>query len=773
MTIQILNTVPWWNNESLSKPSKTLFISQFANNSNWQNVTAEVISFDFENATLQINNTTPNTQSYWRITIDGTNYYYYFTDTVVYDNLTTNPVQTITLKVDKWGCICALISNDFDTWQTQVLATNINLNIYEYWDKVADNQSSYMWIKNIYPQFQSIQLIKYQNQHLTYSDTNYYYKLSYQVTAYNNTDNPQKIEHISGNLKDYNVTYSTSNATQVNSLLPWDYVNSATITPFLAFSKVVPWNEAFTSLGDGISVGKTWTVPLLLSFSTDKDIGLIQLPFDLANFDLPTINEFYITGNQFIDPSQSGAGYIYTINGTDYYFPSYDSNGQPALAGVIDYLINADGIDVWNITNNNTTVYFGGGNDGGCGWGWNDCVALDSWIFGNVWSWGFWLVLDKMPNLPNISNYSYNLGISMLMCPMLFNFYNWNASYMGQTITYDNTYANSYQALTQCYYSSWTGTTPNTKYQHKLIFSANYPNLSLNWYASDNIKQSTTTPIGQINLSTAFLPNTTNPQATFETNEKKIINNSATLKNLDLSSLGLSYLGGLGLNSIMNPLSFLTGAAQMGLDVDKINLNYSNSFGTAKRYELGHSNTLQTAGDNLGSPDNKLVSYIMVPAINDIINIMAEVDKYGYIFNQWLNFNGLFGCYYHNYIKLTQNADLLVYQNANTLFKNWQEYLILQFTNGIIIWSNLMPDNTINFFDAKKWGRAIITPTPDYQNPGSYDANYYMNFKLNHQTDNLTTLTPLIKKQITKTVEANTQEIKPKVEFKNKLWKKL
>lgn len=766
MIVQILSTVPWWNNESLSKPSKGLFMSQFANNSNWQNTNVEVINFDFENCTLQINNLTPNTQSYWRISIDGNNYYYYFTDTVIYDNLTTNPVQTITLKVDKWGCICALISNDFDTWQTQVLATNINLNLYEYWSKVYNNQSSYLWIKNIYPQFENIQLIKYTNSQLVYSTSNYYYKLSYQVTAYNNTDNPQKIEHISGNLKDYNVTYSTSNTTQVNSLLPWNYVNSSTITPFLAFSKIVPWNEAFSNLGNGISVGQTWTVPLLLSFSTDKDIGLIQLPFDLANFNLQTINEFYITGNQFIDPNQSNSGYIYTINGTDYYFPSYDNNGQPALGGVTDYLINADGINVWNMFEDSNYSYWGSGDHGGAGWGWNTQLATSSWIFGNLSKWGLGFVIN---NLIGINWVSYCVANSLLVCPMLFNFYQNVIGYMGQTITHDNHYCNNVLSLTQTYYSSSPYNGSSCDYPFNLKFSANYPNLSLNWYLSDNIVSSTTTPIGQINLSTAFLPNTTNPQATFETNEKKIINNSATLKNLDLSSLGLSYLGGLGLNSIMNPLSFLTGAAQMGLDVDKINLNYSNSFGTAKRYELGHSNTLQTAGDNLGSPDNELVYYQMIPAINDIINIMAQVDKYGYIFNQWLNFNGLFGCYYHNYIKLTQNADLLVYQNANTLFKNWQEYLILQFTNGVIIWNNLMPDNTINFFNAKKWGRAIITPDSAYMSPGSYDSNYYMNFKANHSTDNLTAVTSQLGLQPTE---------KPKEKDKPQdanifLWKKL
>ena len=184
---------------------------------------------------------------------------------------------------------------------------------------------------------------------------------------------------------------------------------------------------------------------------------------------------------------------------------------------------------------------------------------------------------------------------------MLFNYFSYNISYMGQQVSYTSQYVNNYLNLFP--FSGNTVMNPNPL---NIKFSANYPNLSLNVYATDNVISSSNTPIGQINLSTALLPNTTNPQATFETNEKKIINNAATLKNLDYTRSVLSYLGGLGITSLMNPLSLFTGAASLGTDIESINLNYSNSFGTAKRFELGHSNQLQTAGDNLGSPDNLL-----------------------------------------------------------------------------------------------------------------------------------------------------------------------
>ena len=101
-----------------------------------------------------------------------------------------------------------------------------------------------------------------------------------------------------------------------------------------------------------------------------------------------------------------------------------------------------------------------------------------------------------------------------------------------------------------------------------------------------------------------------------------------------MSKAMLGYFGGLGLTSLMNPLSLFTGAAMVGLDMESINVNYSSSFGKAKRYELGHMNQLQTAGDNLGSPDNKLTYYELVPALNDIQNIIGQVDKYGYLYGQ-------------------------------------------------------------------------------------------------------------------------------------------
>ena len=611
MIIQYFSgTLPFWDDNSLSKPSKSLFTTYFVNGT-WTNATdVEVINMDYNSAMLQTNYFAPNNNNtYWRISVDGSTYFYFFTDTIAFENTTSTPVQTINLRLDKWGSCVANLNADFSSWTTQVLATNINLNLYEYWNKVYNNQSSYTWIKNVYPQFQNINLIKYQGSQLILNTTQSYYKINYQVTAYNNTENPQKIEHISGNLKDYNVTYSTSNTSQVNSNLPWSYFNSNEILPFVTFSKVdtIP-NVATNISGTNEYVCSTWTIPFLLSFSTDKDIGLIQLPFDLSNLNLTTINEYYVTGNEFINPTNSP--YIYSINGNNYYFPAYSDDGQPTIAQITDYFIPPDGVDVYGLFLSSTQTnycYYGEGYNGGVGWGWNKAIASDNWIEGNLEKFGFDFVLN---NVIGIDWVDYTIGLSVLMCPMLFNFYTQNFSYMGQTVTVNNTYCNNVNSLFQTWYSPSPNSTPTTQYPFQIKLSANYPNISLNVYLTDNILTSATTPIGQINLSTALLPNTTNPQATFETNEKKIINNAATLKNLDYTRSVLSYLGGLGITSLMNPLSLFTGAASLGMDIESINLNYSNSFGTAKRFELGHSNQLQTAGDNLGNPDNELVNYV-------------------------------------------------------------------------------------------------------------------------------------------------------------------
>ena len=352
---------------------------------------------------------------------------------------------------------------------------------------------------------------------------------------------------------------------------------------------------------------------------------------------------------------------------------------------------------------------------------------------------GFENVISSEPW--DFTSLGYCLTPAMIMYPMLFNYYSYNISYMGQQVSYTSKYVNNIQNLIPVNANGWTNPKPLT-----IKFNANYPNLSLNVYANDNIIGSNNTPIGQINLSTALLPNTTNPSATFETNEKKIINNSATLKNLDLTTAGLSFAGGLGLNSLLNPLSLFTGAASMGLDMDKINLNYSNSFGSAKMFELGHQNVLQTAGDNLGKPANELTYWMECVSLNDLQNIVGMIDKYGYPYNQWDRFSNLFGNYYHNYIKLSQNADLLVNQNAILLMKDWQNYLIEQLINGVVIWENAMPDGSISFMDTWQLYNDCMDGKYNYGDLQNWDTHYHANFKFNHKANTLINFVPLDKK---------------------------
>ena len=763
MDIKINNNYkPFWNDNSLCKISKSLFTNLVVNNANWTNITniTTVTNFDYDNCTIQIltSGETSNLQSaYYFINVNGTNFYY-FADTITLDNISTQPVATVTLKLDKWGTCVSNLNSDFNTWETQVLATNKEINLNEFWQKgVYDNESSYLWLKNVYQNI-NVNLIRYQDLQLVYPEqTNasaynwnqqgynyYYYKVGYLVTAYNNTNTPQTITHIAGNLKDY-YTYQTQtgNTSMFTSNLA-NYINN--YLPFVFFAPVTPWNQAQTE-HSGIYTGATWTIPFLLSFSTDKDIGLIQLPFSLTNKNLQTINEFTATGNEFLSQINT-----YTVNGVDYYWPTYysganNTTGGSELSNVIDYLVDVNGINIWQGETTNYSAGYGSGWNGGWGYGSNRNRAIDSWIFGNLYTFGLSVVLD---NASGLTTAEYNVGFACLMCPMLFNYISFNFSYMGQTITYDNTYCNNVISLMQPYYASGSNennsaTTPNPV---NLKFSANYPNLSLNLYASDNIKQSANTPIGQINLSTAFLPNTTNPSATFKTNEQAIINNAATLKNLEISRSMLGWLGGLGLNSLLNPLSLFTSAASVGLDVDSININYSNSFGKAKFNELGHSNTLQTAGDNLGMPDNLLCTYWLVPGVSEIGDIIAQVDKYGYLFHQWDSFNNLFANYYHNYIKLTQNVDLLVYSNANNLLKSWQEYLINQFLQGVIIWTNLMEDGTLNFFNKKQFMNDLINGANNYFNPQKYNIHYYLNFKRSYNSSTLLKLPPKISETI-------------------------
>ena len=754
MQVKINNSYkPFWNDNSLSKISKSLFTSQVVNNTNWNDITdiTTVTNFEYDSCTIQIvtSGLTTNLQSgYYYVSVNNTNFYY-FADTITLDNISTQPVATVTLKLDKWGTCVSNISSDFSTWTTQVLATNKELNLYDFWTYGYYNMSTYTFLKNVYPNLANIQLIKYKNQQYVYEEQTsnsgfgwnqegynyYYYKIGYLVTAYNNTNSPQTITHIAGTLKDYYAyTTQSGNTTMFTSNLA-SYIND--YLPFVFFAPIATWNEALSN-HSGTYTGAMWTIPFLLSFSTDKDIGLIQLPFSLTNKNLHTIYEFTATGNEFLNQINT-----YTVNGTNYYWPTYysgdnNSTGGATLNNVIDYLVNVNGININNFyLMNKQSIPF-------------------NWTITSI------IIKDGFSNAIANEPWNFNIGPYVLepffiLYPMLYNYYSWNCGYMGQQVSYTSKHVNNVTNLTPFNQNNQTNANPIY-----VKFSANYPNLTLNVYASDNVTTNANSPLGQINLSTAFLPNTTNPSATFKTNEQSIINNAATLKNLDISKSMLGFLGGVGLNSLLNPLSLFTTAASVGLDVNSVNINYSNSFGKAKMNELGHTNTLQTAGDNLGSPDNLLTYWCMVPGLNDIQNIIGQVDKYGYLYNQWDKFNNLFGNYYHNYIKLSQNADLVIYQNANMLLKSWQEYLINQFINGVVIWNNLMPDGSVSFVDAWQLYNDCIYNKENFWNIQQWDAHYHANFKAGHAGN---TLSKLELTQMTETIE---QEPKKEAKFVNK-----
>lgn len=730
MTVQYFTgSYPWWDDNSLSKPSKTLFDANWTNaTSSWTQANVEVLSMDYESAVLQVNGQEPNNNNtYWRIQINSC-WYYFFTDTITFDNLTSNPVQTITLRLDKWGSCVANMSTDFKTWSTQVLATNKEVNLYDYWTKCYNNLSSFTWLTKIPNQFQNTKLIKYSYSQWVYNDNGnsnemmggaYWYKIGYTVTTYNDIPADKKSTvKLEGGVHDYytqTLNYPTSNnSIQITGATNSNYENNP--SPFVYFSPVVTYLNSQQSSGNTYCL-EYWSLPLILNISTDKDIGLIALPFCLTNKNLQVQPEQNLSGNQLLNSNTQ-----FKNNGDSGGFWTVDAYGwnMGGSSGLLDgwnfkaLLIDFNGVtinnfylaDVSNWTNDNNFLSLVYGN------GFENAIASEPWDFTSL---------------------SYCITPIMVMYPMLFNFYSYNISYMGQQVSYTSKYVNNVQNLIPINANNWTNPNPlNIK------FAANYPNLTLNVYATDTIIGSNNTPIGQINLSTALLPNTTNPEATFETNEKKIINNSATLKNLDISKAVLGYIGGLGLNSLLNPFSLVTSAVVSGLDIDSINLNYSNSFGKAKQFELAHQNQLQTAGDNLGSPDNQLTYWMEVLALSDVQNIVGYLDKYGYPYEQWDRFNNLFGNYYHNYIKIEQNADLAINENAILLIKSWQNYLISQLTNGVVIWENYFPNETQPvFMNTWQLYNDCMNGKYNFGDLQNWDSHYHANFKFNHVTDML------------------------------------
>ena len=796
MTIQTFKgQTPWWNDNSLSKPSQTLFNQVYANATTWTTSTAILTFLDLNRATIQLKGLmNPSQQDfYWRIEVQG-QWLYFFTEGVSCDNEVDPPTTTVMLRLDKWGSCVGNMVKDFNEWDGQVKAVNKELNLYDYWSVGYYNESSYMWLKDVYPQFQKVQLTKYQGSQLLsptqQQNTNnngwqlgdvYYFftKIIYLTTNFHTTNTDGTTTELHGNLKDlYTTTTPTSSNLYTESQLPHFSLVNGGYLPYVAYSPIVPMNVsggnfnhfyvsgAPTSSGTGASLsqyeavtGNKWTLPLLLSYSMDKDIGLIQLPFDISSVAYQSMSEAIATSNALLTQVNKYNTLVMVSSDNDwpyiFMWPTASTTSQPDMWSADSpstYFINPNGVVIWNLDQPaNSQAGYGSGWNGGWGYGWCQARANDSWIFGNLAKFGFQTVLD---NISGIDNQAYLVGIPCLMCPMLFSFISESVCYMGQTITYDRTYCNDVMTLIQPYYASSPNDPPSTTVNgntHQLKFSGNYPNLTLNWYTSDNIKGSVSQPIGQINLSTALLPNTTNPQATFETNEKKIINNSATLKNLDISKMWVSWAGGIGLNDLLNPFNLVASAINNGLNTESLNLNYSNSFGNAKQYSLAKSNTLQTAGDNLGAPDNTLQSYFMVPPVSVVQDIMGQVDKYGYLFNQYTYWQALFSNYYHNYIKTSENTDFMVYTNAYNLIKDWQDYLIQQLTNGVIIWQNFFPNTTVpNFFNARQWAQDMMSGDANFYNPKDYDTNYFMNFKYQYQTNTLINLAPAKKKTFAK-----------------------
>ena len=748
------NQYPWWDDDSLSKPSQELFKNNYMDSSMWTTVdNAVVTDFSYTSAIIEMVDTQFNSGSnlYFRLSIDGTNYFYFFEQSITFENLSnTSNTATVMLRLDYWGtCMsCLNINNNLLThWTTQVLATNKEVNLYDFWSKAYNNMSSFTWLKNVYPQLQNIQLIKYTNSQYLYQETgsekeqmgnSYWYKIGYTVSTYNDipTDKKSQVK-LEGGIHDYytqTLNYPTSNNTiQITGATSSSYENLP--APFVYFSPVVSYENS-QQTGNGNYCLEYWSLPLILNISTDKDIGLIALPFCLTNKNLPTQPEQNLSGNQLLNPNtqfknNGDSGGFWTV---DAY--GYDAGGNSGLLNGWNFkalLIDFNGLVVndgfWQPDYQYlTTVAINGANYSGT----STCQAIDGFYVYQIGSWGFNSTVSLLNKAPT-NNASYTLFPCFMMYPMLFNYYSYNINYMGQTVSYTSKYVNNVLSLFPYLENNW-----NYNSTLQTVFSANYPNLTLNVYAKDNILSSANTPIGQFNLSTALLPNTTNPEATFETNEHKIINNSATLKNLDIAKLWTNYLGGLGLNSLLNPLSLFTSVANVGLDTASINLNYSNSFGTAKQFELAHQNTLQTAGDNLGAPDNQIYTYQMVPSLNDIQNIIGMVDKYGYPYNQWDRFNNLFANYYHNYIKLGQNADLVVYVNAPLLIKEYQTYLIKQFTTGVVIWANPLPNERgYNFMDTWQLYNDCMNNKDNYWDTANWDANYGANFKFNQSASTL------------------------------------
>lgn len=593
----------------------------------------------------------------------------------------------------------AMINNYYNTWNElganvsyeitttslsfNISATNTNFNVNYKWFKLVDaNNNTYyyfldswslhgitytvnlvldIWSTYIAQYFDSTNLT---NTHYVYfnqkqkTNKNLWFKPlqkeAYLFNIYSNHSNLSKIttNHWSNtqgqsdwamvNTYNYNsaeVTYYTY-LYKVNLMSGSETVYTGMVDnlTFISFSPVAA-NSNSKSWSSGY-----WNWYKLVQSTTAYDLDLVELPFDLSSVEnVNSTNEFNWTRNIAI--SNEG-------NLNCYYL---DYSGEKVNISFA-FLNQAQS----TINGYNQTL--------------TEQIAFDN-FYSNVISF-YWQLGDIVP-----------FSFLEIVFPYLMNFRTFSLSYMLQEFSFN--FSNFSQINYFFLPDSWV-----------FNFVPNYPTLMLNVHI--NTFRSYTgmsTLIGSFNFMNANITNTLSVSNNFLSQNKNIIQTAHSMvqnqSSIMLSNETLSHWNLF--DDLMHPVKTLESGIDTALNNQNLWKQYSMNYGSAKLSQLSKSNSITSAGTNAGLVANILFLNNTALQQFEVIKVVSDIDKYGYIYENWDYLNTWYVKYFHNFVKISTGLEKLFSANVpNSLISECLQIL----ANGVIIWSNLF-DGNVRYFDVK------------------------------------------------------------------------
>lgn len=593
----------------------------------------------------------------------------------------------------------AMINNYYNTWNElganvsyeitttslsfNISATNTNFNVNYKWFKLVDaNNNTYyyfldswslhgitytvnlvldIWSTYIAQYFDSTNLT---NTHYVYfnqkqkTNKNLWFKPlqkeAYLFNIYSNHSNLSKIttNHWSNtqgqsdwamvNTYNYNsaeVTYYTY-LYKVNLMSGSETVYTGMVDnlTFISFSPVAA-NSNSKSWNNGY-----WNWYKLVQSTTAYDLDLVELPFDLSSVEnVNSTNEFNWTRNIAI----SNEGNL------NCYYLDYSGEKVNISFAFLNQAQNT-------INGYNQTL--------------TEQIAFDN-FYSNVISF-YWQLGDIVP-----------FSFLEIVFPYLMNFRSFSLSYMLQEFSFN--FSNFSQINYFFLPDSWV-----------FNFVPNYPTLMLNVHI--NTFRSYTgmsTLIGSFNFMNANITNTLSVSNNFLSQNKNIIQTAHSMvqnqSSIMLSNETLSHWNLF--DDLMHPVKTLESGIDTALNNQNLWKQYSMNYGSAKLAQLSKSNSITSAGTNAGLVANILFLNNTALQQFEVIKVVSDIDKYGYIYENWDYLNTWYVKYFHNFVKISTGLEKLFSANVpNSLISECLQIL----ANGVIIWSNLF-DGNVRYFDVK------------------------------------------------------------------------